>query len=443
MISARVLESLVAPNDDDAVLDKFVDGWSLNRVEKVRLMVLFSGDRILSFLEDDDMDNLMEVHDCLAECVLNQRLFGEKPTRPLTASSDISENKRESALFRIRKSNIVAKQTPLLKTETLVGKNQNMSSSQLTRPGTGESSTSTIRLKPVTKVAQLDKTAASLQIQPTNNPFSIPFTAQQDLLKKTGAERVLILTSVMRRFVTSIYQNMSLPVKTAIIKKSLANLQEDIVNNKTNVLQGEKITEIQNLINESGKLKVAETKTLKTLLENLRKLSNDDLLSASSILEQEVNKLLTCTDFQTLKTCFKSILDKTKDRSLLNIVEITSVLIAYSKFIDIAKVTKYFTLASIAQDPEKKKKICAWFSKCIAVWGKMVSDFKDNECIPDKLFFESSALVTEQIVSMKHFFSYLKFASTFEKLPISALPAMEYYLLENRDAWKSVAKTTD
>lgn len=439
MIGARVLDGILAPNDEDAVLDKYVDGFTLTRVERFRLMIVFAGERILSFLDEEDHDIAMDVHDSLAECILNQTLFGEKPSRPLTSNSDMADTKRESALFRIRKSNIaVSKPSALLKTEPLVGKN-NLSISQLTRPGTGESSTSTVRLKPLSKIPQMIKPPGSLKMQPSQyQPFSIPFTAKQDLTKKSGSDRVLVLTSLMKRFTSAIHSNFGQPVKNSLEQQNISSLAEELTEIKMNVIQAEIENEVQEIIKESSKQKVPEVKCLKSLVENLKSFDQNEVIKESTKYQNDLLSIKKCSDLKSLRIVFKNILEKKKEGLATNVVETITIIIAFNIFISLAKSSKFFTFGSLKHDTETKKKVCNWFSKCISTWGKNLSEFNEKECIPEKIFFEIEPIVKEKLNEMKHFFSYLKFASTFEALPSSAILSMEYYLIENKQYWRGL-----
>lgn len=443
MIASRVADCFLAPNDESAVIDKFVDGLPLTLGDKFVLMVIFSGARLIAFLDDDDRDKAMDIHDSLAECLLDLQLFGTKPTAGPTSVPVAIDSKRDNALFRIRKSNIaVGKASGLPKLEAFSTKT--MSSSQVTRPGTGESSSSSLRLQPIAMPLVMQpsmvKPQSEVKLRATDTrPFAVPFAAQQDLIKKTGGERFLVLTSLTKRFVAGVLGVVSQPFRTALNEGNIKSLAADLQTTINNVLHDYQSSEIQKIVKESSGFKISECSALANLVDQLKSVDTSHCNQMVEILQPDLVAVTESKDVKTLRFSFKSLHDKIHDVShKTRIIEIAAITCSFTKFMSVARSSKSFTLMNIMQDLETRRKVCGWFAKCIASWGKIVADFKDQECSQDKLFSDLGPLVAENLASMKHLFSFLKFTSTLEKLPPKAIPTLEYYLPENRDAWRAL-----
>ena len=442
MIGKLVVQSLLSPSIQDEALGKYLASEAMTRVDRFVLMIVLAGDRLAEYLEDDDQETAMDAHDAFAECFLNLRLFGDKPQRPSSSISESKDSKRETTLFRIRKSNIsVSKPVPLLKSENSTSK-MNLSISQVTRPGTTESSSSGVRLNPISKGGKILKGGQQLnQLQVANSLFSVSFAAKQDLAKKTGKERALVLTSVLKRFASSVQTKFGLPLKNCLEHQSLENLASELADVKQNVCSGALDPEVKILLSEGVALKLEEAKLLKDLIDQCSAFDIQEILKVSGGLQTEVEATCQSKDIRALRLALKSVVEKMQAPSASKVTELAASLICFGKVIQIARSTKCFLFASIMQDLENSKKLCSWFAKCVSIWGKLITEFKEEACESRPLFSDTNFLLTENLAALKHFYSYLKFASSMTSLPPAMVPSMEYYLFENRDVWKSLLST--
>jgi hypothetical protein len=209
---------------EDRLIEEYVSGNLKNRCSTIRVVFILLGSRIYDCLRDTDIFKLMEVDDFIGGRAMSYKLFSPKRTDQLDLSQIKSTNtsfltnvnsvvsetnsnyqqtnilpKTEQAMVRIRRTNLVLNRPESRKGSTLSG-GENfgvlnlVSTSQLSRPDTAESITSSrIKLAPISSMVA--KQSLVSKGHPSKEPnlnaghgtisklFSIPFSAEQQLHK--------------------------------------------------------------------------------------------------------------------------------------------------------------------------------------------------------------------------------------------------------------------
>ena len=163
---------------EDRLIDDYVSGNLKGRFQKVRLIMVLVGQRIFDCLDESEIFKLMEVEDFIGGKAMSYKLFGksksdQQPSDPNKNSflTDVSSSqtkpstitktimpKTEQAMLRIRKTTLILNRPESRKASIVSIKDapalsvgfSTSSVSQLTRPDTAESLTSSRpRLAPI------------------------------------------------------------------------------------------------------------------------------------------------------------------------------------------------------------------------------------------------------------------------------------------------------
>lgn len=440
MIGQLITNAVCGTAEDDAVLDKYVAGLPLTKKDRFILAIVFAGEKIASFLSEDDQEKAMDIHDCLAECILESQMFGQPISLAKAEREDQvqeADSKRSSQLFRVRKTHISVTRPSTLQNDSNVSKQ--LSSSQLTRPGTGESST-TLKLKPLPIMTSLPKCPQKFEItNPQPSLFSIPFNAKQDLSKKLGNERCLVLASLSKRFTTAIQQRLGQPILTSLATKSCLEMASKIAESFTVVREDIKTSTFDQILKETLQLGLAEGAVLNNLVREVVGVNLNQVMASALKYENLNNEINAAEDFNSLKLPVKRVNDAFLDKTDLTIIDMVHAMLVFDKTITVAKSAKFLHLALLVKKKEQGKKICLWLCKSVTLWGKALSQFTEELCKPEMLYASISNETTSRIAAMKHLAAYLKAAASLEEMPTSAIPGMDYFLLSNKQAWSMVA----
>lgn len=436
MICDLITKAICQTSSETDAVDKYVAGEEMSLEERFVLAVAFSGPRIADFLDDENQEKAMEIHDTLAECILNLSMFGGvglHMKEEMVQERPGSATYRKSAtMFRVRKTNITVSRQPLLKNESLLSKN--MPTSQLTRPGTGDS-INNIRLKPFPKTSSMMTTPGTTNLHKPPSPFTIPFTARQDLQKHTGTDSTLILASLVRRFTSSIHQTLADPVIRSIDADDAYSLASTICVAVNRVKGGLSSSDVQIVVDRCALAKLADVNVMLRMQSDVNVI---DVLAYAVSAKRYGNLqdlVIDAKDLESLKGLVKSANEVHQTTEKITVIDLVASIIAFRKILQVCTSTKILDLSNIVLKKDKGKKVCLWLAKSVSAWGKSLSQFCNQNSQPDSIFKHIQVNFDPYVAKMKHFLSFLKLASAITTVPQNAVLNLNYYLLENQDAF--------
>lgn len=437
MICERIANAFCDESSEDAVIDKYVAGEDLTAQDRLVLIVAFSGKRIVGFLDEEAQEKAMEVHDAFGEIIIGLAMFrgAEK-----VSETDEMGVKKSATMFRVRKSNItVARQHVALKNESSVMSKQ-MSVSQLTRPGTGES-TASIRVKTIPKLDPILTVPGNLDLQKSGSQFAIPFTAKQDLKKKTGKDAHFIITSLAKKFSGATHTKLAQPFLQAIQENKISGLDSRLSTSISDIRTGLSGEDVESVIHQGATLKLPEALNLLSLQNSVLSLDESRVTQSLKRYTNLDMLIKQSNDLDTLKGPVKLANEIHLKDGKTDVIDVIVSIIVFKTIVRVAIATKFLDLSAIVQRIDQGKKICMWLAKSISSWGKCLSAFILDNSKPDSLYKELQPELDTSVAKMKHFLAFLKFAMSLSSLPSRAIWNLDYFLIENREAFQILTNT--